>query len=122
MRFFKLAVLGAVLLLALPLAALAGDDPFEKKEADKAGGHVIFVRFLLGTEGMGIAQCGSCNTAAGCKSAWCQAGSALSCKATPAAGWKFTHWSANGNFAGDKPQISFCRKGADLKAHFSQAK
>ncbi len=122
MRISRAMAWALVLLLALPLVALAADDPNEKQESDGKGGRIIFVRFSLGTAGMGIAQCGTCSTAAGCKSAWCKVGTSLSCRATPASSWKFTHWTANGNFAGDKPQIGFCRKGADLKAHFKEAK
>jgi hypothetical protein len=120
MRAKKVWVLAMVLVLALPLIALAADDPNEKKEAVKGGGHVITVRFDLGTEGMGIAKCGTCSTAGGCKSVWCRVGKALYCKATPAPGWKFAHWTANDNFASDKPTIKFCRKGAVLKAHFEK--
>lgn len=122
MRVSKVLVLAMVLLFALPLAALAAGDANEKKEPDGKGGHIIFVRYSLGTTGMGVAQCGTCSTAGGCKSVWCQVGKPMPCKATPAKGYKFTHWSANGNFAGDKPTKSFCRKGADLKAHFKEAK
>lgn len=114
-------MLALVLVLALPLAALAA-DPNEKKETDDKGRHVIIVRYDLGTSGMGVARCGSCSTAAGCKSVWCQVGKTTTCKATPAPGWKFVYWSANGNFAGDKPTKKFCRKGASLKAHFEKAK
>jgi hypothetical protein len=122
MQVGRMAVWTLVLLLALPLMALAADDYNEKTQPDGKGGHVIFVRYTLGTAGMGIAQCGTCNTAAGCKSVWCRVGPSVSCRATPAKGWKFTYWSANGNFAGDKPSIRFCRKGADLRAQFEKGK
>lgn len=122
MRAGKVMLIALLLVLALPLAVLAADDPNERKEPIKGNGHIITVRFDLGTQGMGVAQCGICSTAAGCKSVWCQVGTSLSCKATPAPGWKFIHWTANGNFAGDKSTINFCRKGADLKAHFEKAK
>jgi hypothetical protein len=122
MHLSKALVLAVVLLLALPLAVLASDDPNERKEKIKGNGIIITVRFDLGTEGMGVAKCGTCSTAGGCKSVWCRVGKAMPCRATPAKGWKFAHWTANGNYAGDKPSINFCRKGADLKAHFEQAK
>jgi len=115
-------VWGLAFMLALPLAAMAGDDPNEKQETDKGGARFIIVRFMVGTEGMGVVQCGDCNTAGGCQSVWCQVGKVFTCKAMPAPGWKFTHWTANGNFAGDKPTKMFCRKGAELMAHFEKAK
>ena len=111
-----------LLALALPLAAWAGGDPDQKKELVKGGGYVIVVRFKLGTEGMGVIWCGSCNTAAGCQHAWCRVGQPLACKATPAAGWKFTHWTADGNFVGTEPYRHFCSKGAHLVAHFTRTK
>lgn len=122
MRGSKALILAMALVLALPLAVLAADGPNEKIKSDGSGGHIIWVRYDLGTTGMGVAQCGTCSTAAGCKSVWCQVGKLMSCRATAAEGWRFTYWSANGNFAGDKPSMNFCRKGADLKAHFEKAK
>lgn len=122
MRVSKILMLATVLALALPLAALADDDPNEKTQPDGSGGHIIILRYDLGTTGMGVAQCGTCITAAGCRAVWCQVGKTMPCRATPAKGWRFVYWSANGNFAGDKPSKNFCRKGADLKAHFERGR
>jgi hypothetical protein len=122
MRAKKVWVLAMVLVLALPLIALAADDPKEKKEAVKGGDHRGTVSFTLGTEGMGIARCGNCSTDKGCTVVWCKVGTTVSCSARPAAGWKFSHWTANGNFAGKKHAISFCHKGSTLIAHFTAAK
>lgn len=78
------------------------------------------IRFTIGTHGLGTVQCGSCSTATGCEGVWIKAGTSIACKATPAPNYKFLHWTANGNFAGDKPVIHFGQKGATLQGHFGQ--
>ncbi|MCP4577014.1 MAG: hypothetical protein GY846_12100 [Deltaproteobacteria bacterium] len=78
----------------------------------------IWIRFFIGTEGMGIVKCDGCSTAEGCSSLWIPAGSTASCQATPASAYKFSHWTANGNYAGDNPTIRFGKRGATLKGHF----
>ena len=79
----------------------------------------IWIRFFIGTEGMGIVKCDGCSTAAGCNSLWIPLGSPASCQASPASAYKFSHWTANGNYAGDQPTIRFGKRGATLKGHFS---
>ena len=79
----------------------------------------IWIRFFIGTEGMGIVKCNGCSTADGCNSLWISAGTYASCQATPASDYKFSYWTANGNYAGDKPSINFGKRGATLKGHFS---
>lgn len=79
----------------------------------------VWIRFFIGTDGMGVVKCGGCSTAAGCNSLWIPAGSFASCQASPPPAHKFLYWTANGNYAGDNPKIRFGTKGAILKGHFS---
>ncbi len=111
-----LALVAVALCLAGAAWAAQGGDPDEKPGQE---GRPAWVRFFIGTEGMGVVQCNTCSTAGGCESLWIEVGYPAHCKATPAAGYKFLHWTANGNFAGDKPEKKFGSKGAKLVGHFA---
>ncbi|MBW1780509.1 MAG: hypothetical protein JRL30_07185 [Deltaproteobacteria bacterium] len=78
----------------------------------------VWIRFFIGTDGMGMVKCNACSTAAGCNSLWILLGDLASCRATPAPSHKFSYWTANGNYAGNNPSIRFGTKGATLKGHF----
>lgn len=93
---------------------LHNDDALAQEERP------AMIRFTIGTHGLGTVQCGSCSTATGCEGVWIKAGTSIACQATPAPNYKFLHWTANGNFAGDKPVIHFGQKGATLQGHFGQ--
>ena len=118
MRLSKVTLTALVLILALPLAALAADDPNERKEVIKGNGIIITVRFFVGTVGMGMVQCGTCHTAGGCTSLWCDIEKPVTCHAKPRKGWKFTHWTTDDKESGKKTYHRICRKGVTLKAHF----
>jgi hypothetical protein len=118
MRAGKVMLIALVLILALPFAASASDDPNERKEKIKGNGIIITVRFFVGTVGMGMVQCGTCHTAGGCKSLWCDINKPVTCRAKPRKGWKFSHWTTDDKKSGDKPHHRICRKGVTLKAHF----
>jgi len=107
------AVLATVALLAPAVMADENEKPGEE-------GRPVWVRFFIGAQGMGVVQCNSCSTAAGCNALWISLGSPASCKATPAPGHKFTHWTANGQYAGTDNPRRFGKKGATLKGVFDK--
>lgn len=83
------------------------------------GGGVIAIRIYFEVEGFGSFIAGPYNTAQGHTNAWVGPGMALSLSASAASGWKFSHWTLNGNFAGTNPQSSAtARMGLKIKAHF----
>lgn len=114
----KKSILFCALIIAI-LFCLAGtvsateDDPDQIDEQS-----IITIRFTIGAQGMGTVQCGNCSTAAGCTNVWIGAGTSIRCIATPASTAQFTHWTANGNYAGDTPEIRFGTRGAVLIGHF----
>lgn len=95
------------------------DNQCFSKETTDRGERPSWVRFFIGTDGMGVVKCNGCSTAGGCTSLWISGGSSASCKASPAPGNKFLYWTASGNYAGENPSIRFGKKGAILKGHFA---
>jgi hypothetical protein len=102
-----------IFLFCLCEISFANEDADEMNEQG-----VITIRFTIGAQGMGFVKCGNCSTAAGCTNVWIGAGTKIKCIATSASTSTFTHWTANGNYAGDKPEILFGNRGATLIGHF----
>lgn len=118
-----MVALGALLCLAG--ASLAADEVpaacQKMKTGDECkpgGGRPVWVRLWVSTSGPGYVTCGSCNTASGCKNFWVPLGGSRACTAHPAKGHKFDQWTANGNWAGDKPTHAFKGKGTQIKGYF----
>lgn len=110
-----------VSVLCLVGAAWAADNPgADPNEKPGEQGRPAWVRFFIGTDGMGVVNCNTCYTSGGCESLWIQVGYPASCHAKPAPGYKFSHWTSNGNFTSNKPNITFGGKGAKLVGHFVQ--
>jgi len=102
------------------LAAIEGVEDVSEGAA-KAGG-VISVRIYLEVEGFGSFRAGPFNTAAGHSSGWVKPGAMLSLRASAAPGWKFSHWTLNGLFAGTNPSSqASARAGLKIKAYFTQS-
>ena len=97
------ARLGSILSFALIISlAVAGTCLAEDKNTRTDRNGVISVRIFISVQGMGSIPVGSCQTQNGCASAWVKAGQELPCYASPAQGWKFSHWLANGNYGSDQ--------------------
>lgn len=107
----------ALLLLLGLTPAWAGDDP---KPDSQAGGseRPVWIRFSIGADGMGVVNCNTCYTSSGCEVIQVKQGEFVACHAKPAPGYKFTHWTVNGNYHDNKPDTSFGTMGARLVGHF----
>jgi len=87
--------------------------------SEDRGGGVIAVRIYFEVEGFGSFRAGPYNTAQGHTNAWVKPGMGLALSASAASGWKFSHWTLNGNFAGTNSKSSAtARIGLRIKAHF----
>lgn len=119
----KLILILSLIISALCLAGAAwaadnpGADPNEKPGEQ---GRPAWVRFFIGTEGMGVATGRVAHLdPQALAAAGGVAGVAID-HAKPAPGYKFSHWTSNGNFTSNKPDITFGAKGAKLVGHFVQ--
>jgi hypothetical protein len=102
-------------------AELAPIQAAQSKTEDSGVGNgpIMSVRIFLEAQGFGSFKGQGFDTAKGDSTAWVLAAQPLSLLATPASGWRFSHWTLNGNFAGDKPSISLTAKiGMKIKAFF----
>lgn len=80
---------------------------------------VIIAKEFLRVNGFGSFTANSYNTASGAQAGWFEAGSGISLNAVPAPGWKFSHWTFNGNYAGCSPSAcATARIGLEIRAHF----
>jgi hypothetical protein len=87
-----------------------------------AGGGVATVQILLEVEGFGSFTAGAINTLNGINSPWVGAGVTLPLNATPAPGWRFSHWVLNGLFGGASlKHYVYARIGLKVKAVFVPA-
>lgn len=82
---------------------------------------IITVRVFFEVEGFGSFTAGPFNTATGAISGWFGAGETIPLQATAAAGWKFSHWTFNGQFGGTQAKWSTdARIGKKIRAIFIQ--
>lgn len=87
-----------------------------------AGGGVLTVQIFLEVEGLGSFTAAAINTLNGINTSWVGAGMNLPLKATPAPGWRFSHWILNGLYGGTSPKhIVEARPGLRIKAVFVNA-
>ncbi len=85
-----------------------------------AGG-VVSVRIFFEVQGAGSFVAGGFNTLDGAVCAWVKPGAKLNLSATPASGWKFSHWLLNGQWGGAKRRRGFtARKGLRITAVFTR--
>lgn len=79
-----------------------------------AGSGILVVKVFLEVEGDGSFTAGRIDTLDGLTSAWVPEGMTLSLKATPAPGWRFSHWTFDDLFGGSSPK-SFVSSRPNLK-------
>ncbi len=95
-KMTKVITVAAVVILICGMGAAYAGDMVE----------AVWARCWFSVDGYGSFSAGPYNTASGnCVGAF-TVGASIPLSATPASGWKFDHWTFNGNFGGTSPRAS----------------
>lgn len=111
----KRASIAALVIAALLIVTGAQIASAQRADTDR----IILAKVYFRVNGLGSFTANSYNTASGAQIGIFEAGSGISLKAVPAPGWKFSHWTLNGNYAGCSPSsCATARIGLEIRAHF----
>lgn len=134
MRKILAVLLTAALCLGLAPLVLAQGDAQPSPDAPTAcppntppdecgvkdGGRWGWYRMFVNAQGMGYIQCGACRTDQGCTAFNTNLGNIARCEAFPAPGNTFSHWTADGQYAGTEKVKFFGKVGLRITGNFKE--